>query len=665
MLVLELFGTLSLRDDTRLVPLAAQQKRPLGLLAILALGGRQGVSRHRIEAYLWSESPATRARHALDQAVYAIRRTTGSDVIVSTGQALRLDPAFVRADVWEFDDAIRARQWAAAVSLYKGTLLDGWHFGKSRELEAWLDAERTRVLLEYQTAMEFLADRSAEAGDHSQDVAWRRRLAGSDPLSPGATKKLMLALAMAGDRAGAVKQARQYQQLVRRELEIEPDSEIEGLIATLSHPSAIETIGKPATPTPKTTAAPAVGTPMLALRESGFEATDSRDRLLRPSARVTRSRVALLASISVTAVLVIGALTVKNGPVRILSSRVADNAARRPSRFPLPAARDAYLRGINAWEDRTKEGHDDAIVYFRRATELDPAYAEAYAGLAEAYVRIGYFGYRPAEAMFPKAKAAALRGIQLDSTLASARTALATELIWEHDFAGAESEYRTAIALEPANATAHQWYGVLLMILGRVGAAVEEERRAADLEPLSLQIQNNYATFLNISGDHVGALRHFQKTVGEEPDSAWVRRNPWVLANMARVYADNGQYASALGMINRALEIVPRNPRALHTLAAIYAEMGRPDLARQAFARADTSNEQYAAYRGMVHADQGNPDSAFLWYDRQEEWGIQPMLSLQSDRRIDPIRSDARFRALLARLRIPTREPEEQRPSPR
>lgn len=635
MLVLQLFGTLSLRDDTRLVPLAAQQKRPLGLLAILALGGRHGVSRHRIEAYLWPESPTPRARHALDQAVYAIRRTTGRDVIAATGQALRLDPDFVRADVWEFDDAIRARQWAAAVALYKGTLLDGYHFGKSRELESWIDVQRARVLLEYQTAIEFLADRSAQAGDHSQDVAWRRRLASSDPLSPGATKQLMLALAMAGDRAGAVKQARQYQELVRQELEMEPDAEIEELVATLSHPPATETAVKPTTPTPATIVAPA-------------------DRSLPPPPRMTRSRIAALASVSALALLVIGVLTVKSGQGR--------DSARLRSSISLPAARDAYLRGISAWEDRTREGHDNAIVYFRRATELDPGYAEAYAGLAEAYVRIGYFGYRPADAMFPKAKAAALRAIQLDSTLASAHTALATELIWEHDFAGAEQEYRKAISLEPANATAHQWHGVLLMILGRVRAAVEEERRAADLEPLSLQIQNNYATFLNISGDHLGALRHFQKTVGEEPDSAWVRRNPWVLANMARVYADNGQYESALRMINRALEIVPRIPRALHTLAAIYGGMGRPDLARQAFSRADTSNEQYAAYRGMVYADQGNADSAFFWFDRQEQWGIQPMLSLQSDRHIDPLRSDARFRALLGRLGIPTRELDEPRP---
>lgn len=180
MLVLDLLGTLSLRDDTRVVPPAAQQKRRAGLLAILALGGKQGMSRHRIEAYLWPDSDAARARHALDQAVYAIRRILGSDLILSTGQELRLNPDLSRADVWEFDDAIRAREWVAAVAIYKGTLLDGYQFGESRELEAWIDAERARVLLDYQTAIELLANRSAEAGDHSQDVGWRRKLASSD-----------------------------------------------------------------------------------------------------------------------------------------------------------------------------------------------------------------------------------------------------------------------------------------------------------------------------------------------------------------------------------------------------------------------------------------------------------------------------------------------------
>jgi len=240
MLVLELLGTLSLRNETPPVPVSAQQKRSLGLLAILALAGRQGFPRDRIEAYLWPESSAPLARHSLDQTVYAIRHALGSDFILSTGRELRLNPDLVQVDAWEFEEAIRARQWAAAVERYKGALLEGFHFTDSREAESWIDAERARLLREYQKAVEFLAKDAAEAGDHARSVTWWRRLANSDPLSASATKQLMLALAAAGDRAGAVKQARLYQELVRQELEIEPDAEIERLAATLSNHAIIE-----------------------------------------------------------------------------------------------------------------------------------------------------------------------------------------------------------------------------------------------------------------------------------------------------------------------------------------------------------------------------------------------------------------------------------------
>jgi DNA-binding SARP family transcriptional activator len=148
MFVLELLGPLSLRGDTRPVPVAAQQKRPLGLLAILALGGRQGISRDKIEAYLWPESSGELARHSLDQTVYAVRHALGSDAVLSTGRVLRLNPEVVRVDTWEFDEAIRAGEWAAAVGHFKGPLLDGFHSGDSRELESLIDTSRTRLLRE-------------------------------------------------------------------------------------------------------------------------------------------------------------------------------------------------------------------------------------------------------------------------------------------------------------------------------------------------------------------------------------------------------------------------------------------------------------------------------------------------------------------------------------
>jgi DNA-binding SARP family transcriptional activator len=653
MFVLELLGRFSLRGDTGPVPAAAQQKRPLGLLAILGLGGRHGMSRDRIEVYLWPESSGAHARHSLDQAVYGIRHALGSDFILSTGRELRLNPEFVRTDVWDFEEAIRAGQWAAAAGHYKGPLLDGFNFADSRELESWIDTERARLRLEYQTAIESLAKISAEAGDHSQSVTWWRRLTNSDPLSAGATKKLMLALAASGDRAGAAKHARHYQELVRQELEIEPDSEIERLASTLSRPAIIETVGTAPRPGPPTIE-PSPDTPTPVLREGGLGEAVLRDATSRNALRTRRSRMSAIASFSILVVLLIGAVTVESRQRRDARPNLADLTAPLGSRIALPTARDAYLRGLNAWNERSKESLDTAVVYFRRATELDPEYAEAWAGLADAYVMIGYYGYRPSEAMFPKAKAAALRSMQLDSTLASAHAALAEELIGERDFAHAESEFRKAIELDPTYPTAHHWYATLLVILGRRPEAVVESGRAAKLDPLSLKIQATYGIFLNGSGEHLAALRQFQKVVGDEPDSAWVSRNPWLLQEMSRVYLDNGQYSNAMRTIDRALKTVPSHPHALYTLALIYDQMGRRDMARSAFARADTSNESYAADRAMLYAGEGNADSAFVWFDRVKKWGILAMIALQGNRRIDPVRGDPRYRALLKRIGIPT-----------
>jgi DNA-binding SARP family transcriptional activator len=625
----------------------------LGLLAILALGGRQGVSRDRIEAYIWPESSGALARHSLDQTVYAIRHALGSDFVLSTGRELRLNPEFVQVDLWDFEEAIRAREWALAAGHYKGPLLHGFHFADSRELESWIDIERARLLGEYQTAIERLANLSLQAGDHSQSVAWWRRLANSDPFSASATKKLMLALAASGDRAGAVKHARHYQALVRQELEIEPDSEIDSLASDFSHPAIAETADSAAQLGPPIIEpSPATGTPRSVVRDGGIGETGLRGLSRRRAPRIKRPLMAAIA-FSGLVVLLIGAVTVEIEQSRDSRHSFTGNSPRHPSRIALPAARDSYLRGLNAWSDQSKDGLDTAVADFRRATELDPEYAESYAGLADAYTLLSFFGYRPSGAMLPKAKAAALRSLQLDSTLAPARAALAFDLTSERDFGRAESEFRKAIALDSTYAWAHAWYAIQLAILGRKSESVVESRRAADLDPLSLQIQGIYGIFLNGSGEHAAALRQFQTMVGEEPDSIWVSRNPILLYNMSRVYLDNGRYSSAIRTIDRALKITPRLPRPLYILALTYDQMGRRDLARRAFARADTSNEQYAAYRGFLYGEEGNADSAFLWLDRVKNWGIPGMVNLRSDSRLEPMRGDPRYGALMTRLGIP------------
>jgi DNA-binding SARP family transcriptional activator len=489
MFLLELLGTLSLRDDARPVPVSAQQKRPLGLLGILALGGKRGLSRDRIETYLWPETSSASARHSLDQTVYAIRNALGSDCILATGRELRLNPDLIAVDVWTFDEAIRAGDAEKAVSCYHGPLFDGVHIADSRELESWIDAERGRLRLAFHTALESLATRASDAGDRAQSVTWLRKLVSSDALSADATKKLMRALALAGDRAGAVRQGRLYQQLVRQELEMEPDSEVERLAATISRDGSVEIAA------PRTAPAPVSISPPSAPAATG-----------RKPARIRRSRIAAVLSSSILIVLLVAAVTVKTRQRLDHRAGVRSAVTSGKSRLVVASARDSYVRGLNAWSDGSREGLDSAVEDMSRATELDPAYAEAYAGLADAYIMLGYFGYRPSDIMYPKAKQAALRSLQIDSTLASPHPALAYELAWERDFAGANSEFRKAVALDPTYASVktiagdptsaleHQWYSILLMILGDK-PQITEDLRASNRNAFSVNVPVVEITF--------------------------------------------------------------------------------------------------------------------------------------------------------------------------
>jgi Tfp pilus assembly protein PilF len=212
-----------------------------------------------------------------------------------------------------------------------------------------------------------------------------------------------------------------------------------------------------------------------------------------------RSRIVAVLSSSILIVLLVAAVTVKTR--QRLDHRAVVGAALTAGkpRLVVASARDSYVRGLNAWSDGSREGLDSAVEYLTRAIELDPAYAEAYAGLADAYVMLGYFGYRPGDTMYPKAKQAALRSMQIDSTLASPHPALAYELAWERDFVGANSEFRKAVALDPTYASVktiaadpmsaleHQWYSILLMILGDK-PQITEDLRASHRNAFSVSV---------------------------------------------------------------------------------------------------------------------------------------------------------------------------------
>ncbi|MFN2638154.1 MAG: tetratricopeptide repeat protein, partial [Gemmatimonadaceae bacterium] len=504
---------------------------------------------------------------------------------------------------------------------------------------------------DYQRALEALARAATMSKNYKSAVDLWRRLALSDPLSSRFALEVIQGLSDAGDRVAAVQYARAFQQLVRSELGVDPDPAIDELVAQLSQRDAIvppsrgiHSVSENVSETVLDGPAVRRGTHTSATVRLGdgdsAAADESRGRF--------RSRSWAWTGLTIVLAVVVLAIANATGGAPKSDARAAP--ARHASRSPDARARMFYLRGVSSWSDRSKEGLDTAVIYFRRATEIDPLYAEAYAGLANAYVLLGYSGYRPGDAMFPKAKAEALRAIELDSTLASPHAALGHELMWERDFQRSESEFKKAIALDPGYATAHQWYGMLLMILGQTKEAVAETGRAAALDPLSLQVQNTYGTFLGASGQPAAALRHYERVVGQEPDSAWIERNPWLLTNMASMYAANGIYDKAIHTAKLALRVVPNHPRAVTTMASIYLRMGKRAQARRIFESADTSNEHYAVYRGMMHARLGDADSAFMWFDKVREWPIPAMISLRDDGGLRAIRKDPRYAALLRRL---------------
>ena len=656
MFVVRVLGGLSIDSGAGPVPPAALQRRRLSLVALLALAWERGLSRERIQSFLWPESDTARARHALEQLLYTTRRDLGADAVLSSATDLRLNPSVVQTDIGRFDVAFAAGRWEEAVNAYAGPVLSGVHLCESRELERWIDAERVRREQSHQQALDALAESATRGSDLQEAVRWRRRQATADPLSLPIALNLMHALEAAGDPAGALRHARVYQSVVTSTLETEPDPAVATLanaIATRASRRRDEARSETAGVDPPARADINAGDVLAAPPPAGPSPR-------RGSRGIRRAGMLVVASSALAAVFVARNLTVRplpaidvSAPTTAADRELAGGSRTRQSdRSTHAEARALYMRARSLWEKRTKAPLEEAVVLFRQATELDPSYGAAYAGLAQSYAMLGYFGFAPGDAMFPKARAAAQRAITLDSMAGDAYAALGQALAWEHRWTEAEVAYRQAVALAPRDATAHQWYALLLAYLGRSREAAVHTGHASQLDPLSVQVNNMHGMMLYYAGQLTDALRQYERTVDAEPDSAWVRRNPWVLTNYSRVAAASGQHALAVKLVERSLQVVPAHPRLLFDLAYAYVAAGNPDGARHAFARADSSHAHYAVYRALVHALLGERDEAFTWFERVGEWPLPSLVSLTCEPRLAALRADPRFDQIRARLKM-------------
>ena len=238
MLKLATFGGLRLEGGDGSLKGAAGQRRPLALLALLAGASERGLSRDKIAAYLWPDSEEERARGSLKQTLYILRRDLGAEELVVGTTLLRLNPDVIGCDCWEFDAALARGDRAAAVGLYAGPFLDGFFVPGAPEFERWTSELRADFAHRAYAALRTLAVEAATVGHYSTAVELRRRIVAMDPLDARATLDLMTTMGAAGDAAGAIRQARIHEQLLRSQLDAPPHPEVVALANRLRSESA-------------------------------------------------------------------------------------------------------------------------------------------------------------------------------------------------------------------------------------------------------------------------------------------------------------------------------------------------------------------------------------------------------------------------------------------
>ena len=330
------------------------------------------------------------------------------------------------------------------------------------------------------------------------------------------------------------------------------------------------------------------------------------------------------------------------GQVRLASSRPVD-----------PEAYEAYLKGHYHSSKRTEKELKKSIDYFQQAIKKDPNYAPAYAGMADAYALMGFRGNLPSNEALPRGKAAALKAVELDDSLAEAHASLAfIAETHEWDWPTAEREYKRALELNPGYAAGHNRYAGYLMYVGRFEEGIAEARRARDLDPLSLPVNNALAGRLLVAGRVDEALEQLHKTLEMDPHFASAHQTlGWAYLNMGKHDEAIQEFQQALGLSGTD------DTDHVLDLGFAYAAVGRREEARRILAKLKKLHEQGLVPSGSIailYGALGELDEAFAWLEKAYE-ERDPELTYMKvpNRRFEPLRHDPRFQDLLHRMGLP------------
>ena len=328
-----------------------------------------------------------------------------------------------------------------------------------------------------------------------------------------------------------------------------------------------------------------------------------------------------------------------------------EQAALKIARVVNPEAYESYLKGRYFWNKRTPDSLKVALAYFNQAIDEDPNYAQAYSGLADTYALLGDWQYAvmTSKEAFPRAKAAAIKALELDSTLSEAHNSLAfcfDAFDWDLESAG--KEFQRSIELNPGYATAHHWYAWHLSLLGRFDEALEEMRKAKNLDPLSLIINADLAELLVIAHFYDESIIQSRATIAMDPNFALAHNQ------LAQAYLQKHMNVEAIAELQKAVELSGGSPTCVANLARAYAASGKTSEAVKLLG--DLKNHSNRGYSdasevAVVYAALGDKDQAMHWLEIGYEERFNPGVLLRPG--FNPLRSDQRFQDLLRRIGFP------------
>jgi len=321
-----------------------------------------------------------------------------------------------------------------------------------------------------------------------------------------------------------------------------------------------------------------------------------------------------------------------------------------------PEAYEAYLKGRFQFNKATAEGIHKARVSFDEASRNDPSFAPSYAGLADTYSWSWTFPGRTLQAphaVFPKAKAAVLKALELDDALAEAHASLGfIKEVYDWDWEGAERAYRRAIELNPSYATAHHWYAMYLGIPKRYDEAFAYLRRAEELDPLSLRVRSGKGWLYFWSGQFDRMLQDAQTMLELEPGHGQVHYF------LGHAYLAKGMYEEAIASYRREMARSGKATRLLAFTAYALGKAGQTTEALKLIAElTERARHDYVAGNllAIAHMGVGNKEEALRWLEHAFEQRTQlGDLNRGAYFWLQPLHSDPRFQDLLRRLRLPS-----------